>query len=177
MGKKIPRSDVRRKIILATNCEHTSRMQLGKGLCQLEEADEARREASLDRAAAPDAVPVHALAMRAPAPAPERALSAPGRVRPMEQLDVETSAVLRAWPSAAAAEQGTGINAGTISRVARGLNRSAGGYGWRFVGDDAEPRAGTTAPVAAGERAGGSDSGGGGGGRLVRHVQLSGLRY
>ena len=33
MGKKIPRSDIRRKIILATNCEHTTRMQLGKGLC------------------------------------------------------------------------------------------------------------------------------------------------
>ena len=92
----------------------------------------------VDRAAAPDAVPVHALACARPRPR-RSARCGPGRVRPMEQLDAETSAVLRVAVRRGR-RAGHGHQRGT-TRV--GLNRSAGGYGWRFVGDDAELRAGT----------------------------------
>ena len=121
---------------------------LGKGLCQLEEADEARREASLERGAAPaPPVPRSPLGRPHPPPRRRRAVGTGARAAHRAARRRDGAVLRRGRPRRPPSR--AQVSAGTISRVARGLNRSAGGYAWRFVGEDAEPRTSATAPVAA----------------------------
>lgn len=49
------------------------------------------------------------------------------------QVDLETGVVIKVWASARKAEKHFNTNYKNISAVCRGLRKSAGGYGWRFV--------------------------------------------
>lgn len=49
------------------------------------------------------------------------------------QIDLDTGNIIKVWDSARKAEKHFDTNFKNISAVCRGLRRSAGGYGWRFV--------------------------------------------
>lgn len=49
------------------------------------------------------------------------------------QLDKETGEIIKVWGSAREAAKSLDTNFKNISAVCRGLRKSAGGYGWRFV--------------------------------------------
>lgn len=54
--------------------------------------------------------------------------------RPVEQYDTTTGATVDTFESAAAAALVTGVNKGSISAAAQGKRKTAGGFGWRYVG-------------------------------------------
>jgi hypothetical protein len=58
-------------------------------------------------------------------------------LRTVEQLDLQTKAVLKEFPGAAAAAASIGLHSHTISLCCLGKFGSAGGYRWRFKPDPA----------------------------------------
>ena len=62
----------------------------------------------------------------APPAEPDDDEEAAGRTRSIEQLDAETGALIKRWPTIAAAARGLGIHASKV-----GQNRTAGGFRWR----------------------------------------------
>ena len=52
--------------------------------------------------------------------------------KPILQFDLETGLIIATYPSIKEAGLSTGINQISISRVARGKYKTAGGYGWKY---------------------------------------------
>lgn len=52
--------------------------------------------------------------------------------KPIQQLDMKTRLIIATYPSASIASKETGILISSISMVARGKYKTAGGYGWRY---------------------------------------------
>lgn len=55
--------------------------------------------------------------------------------KPILQFDLETGLIIATYPSASIASKETGILISSLSRVARGKGKTAGGYGWRYQSD------------------------------------------
>ena len=67
----------------------------------------------------------------APPAEPDDDEEAAGRTRSIEQLDAETGALIKRWPTIAAAARGLGIHASKVGQVLSRKNRTAGGFRWR----------------------------------------------
>lgn len=61
------------------------------------------------------------------------------RGKPVEQIDLATGALVRMWPSQAAAESDGGFNQQAISAVCLGARKCHGGFGWRFSTEPQTP--------------------------------------
>nr|DAP96555.1 MAG TPA: homing endonuclease [Caudoviricetes sp.] len=51
------------------------------------------------------------------------------------QFDLSTGLIIKTYSSTITATRVTGINQGNISKAARGIIKTAGGYGWRYQSD------------------------------------------
>lgn len=49
------------------------------------------------------------------------------------QFDLSTGLIIKTYSSTITATRVTGINQGNISKAARGIIKTAGGYGWRYT--------------------------------------------
>ena len=56
-----------------------------------------------------------------------------GKQKPVEQIDAETGAVIRTFPSGVAASQAMGCTPPSISRAALGRRRTIAGFKWRYA--------------------------------------------
>lgn len=54
------------------------------------------------------------------------------KCKPILQLDLKTGFIIAYYPSVKEAGLSTGIYYDTITKAARGIKKSAGGYGWRY---------------------------------------------
>lgn len=52
--------------------------------------------------------------------------------KPIQQLDLKTGLIIATYPSLTEASLSIGIHWSTISNVAKGRGKTAGGYGWRY---------------------------------------------
>lgn len=57
---------------------------------------------------------------------------AKGKSKPILQLDMKTGLIIATYPSVKEAGLSTGIYKSNISRAARGMYKTAGGYGWKY---------------------------------------------
>lgn len=57
------------------------------------------------------------------------------RFKPIAQIDVQTGKKLNIFMSAHAAARKLGLSQGSISNVARGVTKTAGGFRWKYVND------------------------------------------
>lgn len=60
---------------------------------------------------------------------------AKSKSKPILQLDLKTGLIIATYPSVKEAGLSTGISRSTISSVAKGKGKIAGGYGWRYQSD------------------------------------------
>lgn len=54
------------------------------------------------------------------------------KCKPIQQLDLKTGLIITTYPSLTEASLSIGIYKSTISKVAKGKRKTAGGYGWRY---------------------------------------------
>ena len=59
---------------------------------------------------------------------------AKGNSKPIQQLDMKTGLIIATYPSIKEAVLSTGINRSSISMVAKGKGKTAGGYKWKIAG-------------------------------------------
>ena len=57
---------------------------------------------------------------------------AKGKSKPIQQLDLKTGLIIETYPSVKEASLSIGIYKSSLSRVARGKGKTAGGYGWKY---------------------------------------------
>ena len=55
-----------------------------------------------------------------------------GNSKPIQQLDLKTGLIIATYPSLTEASLSIGIHWSTISNVAKGRGKTAGGYGWKY---------------------------------------------
>lgn len=57
---------------------------------------------------------------------------AKSKSKPIQQLDLKTGFIIATYPSVTEASLSIGIYYDTITKAARGIKKSAGGFGWRY---------------------------------------------
>lgn len=54
------------------------------------------------------------------------------KCKPILQLDMKTRLIIATYPSVKEAGLSTGILISSLSKAARGIKKTAGGYGWKY---------------------------------------------